>query len=386
MAAKRTKYGIVGEKDIDKGLTTDVYFLRAEEILKKRKINPNVVADVTTSGGDWGVLSGIWDVAALLEGKNINVYAMEEGSIFYPLEPVMFIEGEYLEFARYETGLLGFICHQSGIASKAARIRLAAGDVPVMSFGTRRQHPALAAVIERSAYIGGMDGVSNVAAAEQLGLDAMGTMPHSLIICMQDQAEAFRAFDEIVDKNVPRVCLCDTYYDEKEEVLLAVDALGKKLDSVRLDTPSSRRGDMRKIIHEVRWELDIRGYDNIGIFVSGGVDVDEIIRLRDLVDGFGVGTSVASAATIDFALDIVEIKGKPCAKRGKYGGRKQVYRNPETLEGEIAPWNSEAPNGMKEMLTPLIQDGEIVREMKSLNETRDYVLQQLEILADREGI
>ena len=100
----------------------------------------------------------------------------------------------------------------------------------------------------------------------------------------------------------------------------------RRLNAVRLDTPSSRRGNFRRIVEEVRWELDIRGFKNVGIFVSGGIDEAEIGELRDIVSGFGVGTSVANAKCIDFALDIVEIEGEPCAKRGKKGGKKQVYR------------------------------------------------------------
>ena len=121
--------------------------------------------------------------------------------------------------------------------------------------------------------------------------------------------------------------LCDTYEDEKKESVAAAEALGESLDSVRLDTTGSRRGDMREIVEEVRWELDLRGYEDVGIFVSGGMGLEEVVELRDVVDGFGVGGSIASVSPIDFSLDIVEVEGEPAGKRGEKSGKKEVYRD-----------------------------------------------------------
>ncbi len=377
------KFSIVPDEEILEGKTTDIYFLRAEEVLRKKEMNPEVVAEVITAGGGWAVLAGLEEVAHLLAGKDVDVYAMSEGTIFFPYEPVLRIEGRYLEFARYETPLLGFLCHESGIATKAARIKKLAGEVPVISFGTRRQHPALAAMIERCAYLGGMDGVSCVAGAERIGIEATGTMPHSLIICFGEgkQKDAWKAFDEVVARDVPRICLCDTYYDEKKESIMAAEALGESLRAVRLDTPTSRKGDFRRIIEEVRWELDIRGYKNVGIFVSGGIDEEEVVELRDVVAGFGVGTSVANAKCIDFALDIIEKEGEPCAKRGKRGGKKQVYRRKGLLEegkDEIRLAKEAPPKDMESLLKPMIERGKIVEDFSfSLEEARRRVLEQL---------
>ncbi len=373
------EFSIVPDEEILEGKTTDIYFLRAEEVLMRKGVNPRVVAEVVTTGGGWAVLTGLEDVAHLLAGKDVDVYAMPEGTIFFPHEPVLRIEGRYLEFARYETPLLGFLCHESGIATKAARIKKLAGDVSVISFGTRRQHPALAAMIERCAYLGGMDGVSCVAGAERIGIEATGTMPHSLIICFgeEKQKEAWKAFDEVVAKEVPRICLCDTYYDEKTESIMAAEALGESLRAVRLDTPTSRKGDFRRIIEEVRWELDIRGYKNVGIFVSGGIDEEEIVELRDVVAGFGVGTTVANAKSIDFALDIIEREGEPCAKRGKRGGKKQVYRRKGVIEAGkdvIRLVNEATPKDMEPLLKPMILKGAIVKDFSfSLEEARRRV-------------
>jgi len=369
------------EDDIRSGRTTDVYFLRTEKVLEQKGVNPFVVAEVTSSSTNLNVFAGLHDALELLEGLPIDVYAMREGTVFYPREPVLYIVGRYLSFARYENPLLGFLCHASGIASRAASVKLAAGDKPVISFGTRRVHPALAHMVERSAWIGGMDGVSNVSAAQALGIPASGTMPHSLIICFGDQVAAWKAFDEVLEEDVPRVCLCDTYWDEKLESIMAAQALGDRLSAVRLDTTSSRRGNMRRIVEEVRYELDIRGFSHVGIFVSGSMDEHSVAELADIVDGFGVGTSVSAAPPIDFALDIVEKEGVPCAKRGKWGGRKQVWRNWDTLEGRITPFGVHV-EGMEPVLEKVMEDGRILLQSNH-HDAREHLLSQLEVLRRR---
>jgi nicotinate phosphoribosyltransferase len=380
---------IVRDEDIKKGLATDIYFLRTEEILKAKEKNPTVVAEVTISSmKNWAVLAGLEDAANLLEGLPIDVYAMDEGSIFYVREPVLRIEGRYLDFARYETSLLGFLCHESGIATKAARVKYAAGDRKVISFGTRRQHPALAAVVERSAIIGGADGISNVMGGKIIGKEAAGTIPHSLIIIMGDQREAWRAFDEVISPDVPRICLIDTYYDEKTEAIMAAETLKDRLKLVRLDTPASRRGNFKEIIKEVRWELDIRGFKNVGIFATGGIDEDDILELKDLVEMFGVGSAIAGAKPLDFALDIVEVEGRPAAKRGKYGGKKQVYRDWNTLEDKIVldlgnkDGNKDKKVDGEPLLRPIIKDGKIVKEF-SLNDARSLLLRELDMIRSK---
>jgi len=367
---------IVSNEDIKNGVVTDRYFIWTEKVLKAKGINPLVVAEVTTS--NWGVFAGLEDVLKLLEGKPIDLYSMPEGSIFFPHEPVITIVGRYLDFARFETSLLGFICQASGVATAAFKSKLAAGDKKVFSFGTRRQHPALAAAIERSAYIGGVDGVSNYAAEKYLGLKSMGTMPHTLIISIGNQIEAWKAFDEVVDESVPRTMLVDTYYDEKTEVILAIENL-KRVDGVRLDTPSSRRGNFRKIVEEIRWELDIRGKKDVKIFVSGGIGIKEILELKDIVDAFGVGTSIAGAKPVDFSLDIVEKEGKFVAKRGKRGGMKQVYRDWSTLEDEVRLFRDTPPEGKEPMLKKYIENGKILRESR-MEDARELALKQMKII------
>ncbi|MEM2070717.1 MAG: nicotinate phosphoribosyltransferase [Archaeoglobaceae archaeon] len=370
------KFTIVSDEDIKNGSTTDKYFVWTEKVLKAKGLNPEVVAEVTTS--QWGVFAGLNDALALLEGLPIDVYAMPEGTLFFPHEPVMTIVGRYLDFARFETALLGFICHASAVATEAFKFKLAAGDKKVFSFGTRRVNPALAAMIERSAYIGGLDGVSNLIAEKYLGLKSMGTMPHALIICFGNQLDAWRSFDEVVDEDVPRTYLVDTYFDEKTESIMAVENL-KRVDGVRLDTPSSRRGKMRKIVEEVRWELDIRGKKDVKIFLSGGLSLKDVLEMRDIVDAFGVGTSISGVKPIDFALDIVEKEGKFVAKRGKRSGMKQVYRKWDTLSDEMRLFRDPKPEDKEPLLLKFIEKGKIVRDT-NIQEARKLLLRQMEII------
>src|SRR5213079_3312421 len=176
-------------------------------------------------------------------------------------------------------------CQASGIATKASRLRKLAAGKQLLSFGVRRMHPGIAPLIERSAYVAGADAITTPLGAELFGAPAMGTMPHALVIVMGGPREAFAAVHKFLEAKVPRIALFDTYYDEKTEALLAVEA--------------------------------------IPALVEAGVD------------GFGVGTSLSNAPTIDFAMDIVEVEGKPAAKRGKFGGRKDLQRCPKDGTYEV---------------------------------------------------
>src|SRR6266571_1235918 len=319
------------DPEIKSGQVSDVYFQRTVQILNARNDRKRVKAEVYLKSlpedWHWGVLAGIEEAAALFEGLPVDVAAMDEGTIFAPYQPVLTLEGVYVEWAQYETALLGLLCQASGIATKAARCKKAAGERQVISFGARRMHPTLAPMIERNAFIGGCDGVAVTKSAELIDADPMGTIPHSLVLMVGDTVEALRAFHEVIDAKVRRVALIDTLQDEKFEAIRVAEALGGDLYAVRLDTPSSRRGDFFRIIQEVRWELDIRGYGHVKIIASGGVDEYEILHLNPVVDAYGVGTSIANAPVLNFALDIMEIEGRPMAKRGKWSGAKDVLRS-----------------------------------------------------------
>ena len=348
----------VSDEAIKNGECTDIYFIRTEEALQNDQINPHVVMEVTATSlpDSWAVFCGLADVLALLDGIPVTVDAMPEGTVFYRNEPVLRIAGRYRDFCRYETAILGFLCHASGIATAAAHIRIAAGDRPVYSFGSRRQHPSIAAMIERAAWIGGVDGVSNTCAPE--GMPVVGTMPHAFVMCYKKPEDAWKAFDRSAPKSVPRIMLCDTYCDEKAESLRAAEC---GATAVRLDTPRSRRGNMRAIIEEVRWELDSHGHKDVKIFLSGGVTREDVIAYRDCVDAFGVGGAIANAPVIDFGMDIVEIEGEAKAKRGKRSGVKQVYAKNEG-EHVVLPVSRTGPDGAMPLIETYISNGKVVQD------------------------
>ncbi|MFQ6084962.1 MAG: nicotinate phosphoribosyltransferase [Candidatus Bathyarchaeia archaeon] len=392
-------FHLASDDEIKRGETTDVYFTRTEEILKTKNLyDVPVVAEVTVTklprGWTWGVLCGVEEEAQLFEGVPVNVDMMPEGTVFYTKDyhgfrtPVMRLEGPYGAFCRLETPLLGLICHGSAIATAAAHVKKVAGKKLVINFGARRVHPGLAPFLGRAAYIGGLDGVSNITAAKLLGVKPTGTMPHSLIILFGEQRKAWEAFDELMPKDVPRIALVDTYFDEKAEAVMAAEHLKGRLWGVRLDTPGSRKGDFAEIIKEVRWELNVRGYQNVKIFVSGGLDEDAVRELGKAgADGFGVGTWISSAPVIDFAMDIVEMRGKAVAKRGKLGGNKQVWRCGRCLIDVLVPQGEKPPTcpscGFETapMLRPLIRNGKIVGELPRPKKVRSYVLDQLKRLS-----
>lgn len=391
-------FHVASDEEIKKAKTTDIYFVRTKEVLEAKGYEKTrVIAEVTT--GDlpenwpWGILCGVEELAYLLEGVPVDIYSMPEGAIFYPndsrgfREPVVRIEGPYGGFCLYETPLLGLICQASGIATRSARMRKIAENTKLISFGIRRMHPALSSMIDRAAFIGGFDAVSCLTGAKATQTKPVGTMPHALIIVIGDQVEAWKAFDEVVEEDVPRVALIDTYSDEKMEAIMAAEAL-RNLEGVRLDTPSSRKGDFAELVREVRWELNLRGYEKVKIFVSGGLNEESVKKLSQAgADAFGVGTYVSNSPTVNFAMDIVEIDGKLCAKRGKLGGKKEVWRCQKCLTDIVLPYNELQPKcpkcqGITErMLKPLVKGGKVVTKLPKPKEIRQHVLEQLKKLS-----
>jgi nicotinate phosphoribosyltransferase len=386
-------FWLASEKEIRNAETTDAYFLHTKKVLQKNRIDSRVAMEVYAREvpypDNWGVLSGVYEVAKLLEGLPIDILAFDEGSIFVAdgttavYEPLMVIEGKYADFAEYENPLLGLLSSSTSISTRASKFRIAAGDRLLLSFGTRRVHPALAAMVERACYLAGFDGVSNVLGARLLNLEPSGTMPHSLVQLVGSQDKAWRLFDETVPQGIPRVALVDTFWDEKAESIKALEVLGPRLWGVRLDTPASRRGDFTKIAEEVRWELDIRGGKKVKIIASGRLDEEAIARLNPVVDGYGVGTAVAYPPVIDLSAKIVEVsegrRSEYRAKRGGLGGRKAVYRSPGfrdfvALEGRPRPPKSTP------LLKPLLKNGKIVRDFEDVGTLRAKLLEEMEEL------
>jgi nicotinate phosphoribosyltransferase len=385
------------EKEIRDAYTTDVYFERTNKILHSKGLDATDVWAEFTLGSlpnkwPWAVLCGTEEVLRLAEGMSVDIFGVPEGTIFRSRSPkgirvpLMNIHGRYTDFGEMETAMLGMLCHPSGVATAAARVRCAAKDKKIMAFGNRRMHPAISGVIDRSAYIGGCDDVASKIGADIIGKEAVGTVPHSLMLMMGSDEAAFRAFDETIEKSVPRIMLIDTFSDEREASINACKIV-KDLKGVRLDTPSSRRGSLKEIIQEVRWELDSKGFRNVEIIASGGLNENSIRELMDSgVSGFGVGTSISNAPTLDISMDLVCKNGNAISKKGKFGGRKYTYRCPHCLSMDVSLSESEnivctCGSAMEFFETPLLKEGKRVYN-RSPAEIRRYVLAQLRQLGE----
>jgi nicotinate phosphoribosyltransferase len=386
---------IFSENELRSGNVTDIYFIRSKLILEKYGLCDKIVrfevhAYSLPKDYKWALFTGLEEVLALLRNRPITLYSVPEGTVFAPLHPLSIIEGRICDIITFETAVLGILRFHTSVSTKAARIKKKAGEKEVLFFGLRAQHPAVAAALDRAAYVGGCDAVSGAFSKEILGVEPRGTIPHALIIVFGDPAKAWKAFDSVMPEEVPRIALVDTFYDERFESLLAARTLGKKLWGVRLDTPRSRRGDMYLIAKEVKWTLKLHGFENVKIVISGGLDEDDIEKLKEVADAFGVGTTIAFPPSVDLSMDIVEVydekEGKwiPITKRGKLPGMKQLYRCIPIYEDYIDEPNKtiKCRDGSlaKPLLTKIMDQGKILQSIPRPSEIRQYVLEQLKCI------
>ncbi len=307
------------------GETADIYFAHTIDILRHEALNPVATMEVFSSRA--GIFCGIEEVKALLAqvlpGDNREVWALAEGEAMDSKEVVLRITAPYQSYGLYETAIDGIFAHCSGWATAARECMEAARGIPVTSFGARHIHPSVVRVMDYSAIIGGCAGCSSIIGAKFAGIEPSGTMPHALIIIMGDTVKATLAFDKYTPPEVPRVSLVDTFKDEVEESLLVAQALGERLNSVRLDTPGERGGVTTELVKEVRARLDLAGFKHVRIFVSGGINPERItyfIESGAPVDGFGIGYHISGAKPISFTADLHEVDGKPIAKQGRIPG------------------------------------------------------------------
>ena len=280
------------------GETSDIYFLRTHRIMEEEGVNPRVTMEVFPSGD--GILCGIREVLALLRKalpSGGEVWALDEGEPFRLKDTVLRITAPYLSFGIYETAILGILAHESGWATAARQCVESAQGVPIASFGARHVHPAVAAIRDYAAAVGGCVSCSTPLGARLAGVPASGTLPHAMILCFGDTVRAALAFDNHMPPDVPRIVL--------------------------VDTPGERGGVTPDLVKEARARLDLAGFQHVKLFVSGGVTPD---RIREFlaqgapVDSFGIGSHISGARPIDFTTDIKEVESKPLAKRGRIPG------------------------------------------------------------------
>jgi len=320
------KKGYVFDEATLKGKNADIYFLRTKEILEKENVNNTVTMEFFPSAD--GILCGINQAIDLLKDvlpEGSEIWAMEEGAPIARKETVMRVKASYNSFGIYETALLGMLASQTGWATAARECVEAAGNVPCISFGARHVHPSVSPFMEYAAIVGGCTTCATTAGAKLAGKKPSGTMPHALVLNMGDTVDAALAFDKYIDTSILRSVLVDTFKDEAEEALNVASALGQKLTSVRLDTARERGGVTADLIKEVRARLDLAGYTNVGIFVTGGLTPERILDYKAKgapVTGFGIGSFISGRSAVDFTADIYEINGRPVAKRGRIPGIK----------------------------------------------------------------
>jgi nicotinate phosphoribosyltransferase len=309
-----------------------------------------------------------------------DVWAMPEGTLVFPGEPMLRVVAPIIEGQIMETYLLATLSYQTMIASKAARVVTAAKGRQIVEFGARRAHGSQASLLAaRAAAIGGAQGTSNVLAGQQFGMETYGTQAHSWVMAHEDETEAFGHFLDAFPEHA--VLLLDTY--DVRSAVKKIIGMGRKPAGVRLDS-----GDLAKDSRWVRRELDRVGWKDVRIFASGDLDETRIASLLSkgaAIDAFGVGTALATpgdAPHLNLVYKLVEVeragKVREAAKlsmaKVTYPGRKQVLRS-ATPRGEYAgdkiALDGEPANGSTPLLIEVMRGGRRLTSVEPISALRE---------------
>jgi len=320
-----------------------------------------------------------------------EVHAVPEGRIVFENEPILRVVAPMQQAQLVETRLINILHFQTLIASKAARVALAAPGKLLVDFGLRRAHEAQAGLMAaRASYIAGFAGTATLMAEHEFGIPVYGTMAHSFIEAHDSESAAFEAFAHSRPKNL--TLLLDTYDTEKAAhrvVALAprLATQGITLRAVRLDS-----GDLIELSKRVRTILDAGGLGAVTIFASGGLDEDnikEIIITGAPIDGFGVGTSLTTSSDVpalDCAYKLQEYAGfarrKRSAGKATWPGRKQVWRRYDRYGRMMADTLSvegDAHDG-EPLVRPVMTGGRRIGPRPSLHDIRAHARHELERL------
>lgn len=325
-----------------------------------------------------------------------SVRAVPEGTVVFDDEPILEITAPMIEAQLVETAILN-LCHlQTMLASKAARVVLAARGRPVVEFGLRRTHGIDAGMkAARSAFIAGAVMSSNVLAGLHLGIPPTGTMAHSYVASFPQEIEAFRAFARAFPDDT--VLLIDTYdtiaaAHKAAMVGREMRAQGRRLAGVRLDS-----GDLVALSKEVRKILDASGLHDVRVLASGGLDDEEVERVLEAgapIDAFGVGTRMnvsADAPYLDMTYKLVTYAGRGVLKlsAGKqtWPGEKQVYRarrGDGRFGGDVIALREEPPpaHAMEPLLGIVMDGGRITGPPPPLLAIRAHCAAQMAALPE----
>ena len=317
-----------------------------------------------------------------------DVFAIPEGTCVFAEEPLLEVVAPLPQAQLVETLLLNQLHLPTAAASKAARQVLAAGHRTLVDFGMRRTHGLDAALkVARASYLAGFQGTSNVLAAQRHGIPVVGTMAHSFVLAHEDELSAFRSFARAYPEATLLVDTNDTLEGVRNVIRLA-NELGKdfRVTGIRLDS-----GDLVALSKEARQLLDGAGLKQVGIFASGGIDEEEILRCAAAqapISGFGVGTSLAvsqDAPSLDMAYKLVAYAGRGKMKlspeKATLPMQKQVFRFGQNgrTERDILACHDESLEG-RPLLTQVMSKGHRLSTPDSLDRVRERAGRELAAL------
>ena len=317
-----------------------------------------------------------------------DVHAIAEGTICFPNEPLIRITAPLMMAQIVETRLINILHFQTMIASKAARMVLAAPGKILSDFGLRTAHGAEAGLFSaRASYIAGFASAANVLAGERYGIPVVGTMAHSFVQVHDDEITAFENFARARPDGV--VLLIDTYDTEagaRKVVQLApkLKADGIAIRGVRIDS-----GDLASMARKVRDILDAGGLKDVIILVSGGINEDVLqtmMAARTPIDGFGIGVNLDAsidAPSLDCAYKLQDYAGKPRRKlsegKATWPGRKQVWRSygaDRRMRGDILSLENDSQAG-ETLIAPVMRGGKRVAPVTTLTQVREHAAREL---------
>jgi len=351
-----------------------------------------------------------------------NLHAAPEGTFVFAGEPLLRIEATIFEAQLIETALLNFVNFQTLIATKASRVKQAAGNDILMEFGTRRAQEADAALWgARAAYISGFDATSNMLAGKMFGIPVKGTHAHAWVQAHDTEEEAFTRYAEVLPDHV--TLLVDTYDTLRSGVPNAIkvakllEQKGKRMNGIRLDS-----GDLTYLSQQARKMLDEAGLSYVKIVASNDLDENIISELKAQgakIDSWGVGTQLITAADQPSLggvyklvarekdgefVPVIKISGNP--EKMTTPGIKQLYRivnhatgkaegdylaldyERDIIAGEriklfdpIHPYFHKYLENYKAipLLQPIFEAGELVYELPTLEQIREYKKSQKQL-------
>ncbi len=319
-----------------------------------------------------------------------EVWAIPEGTVVFPNEPIVQVVAPVLEAQLMETLVLNQIHFQSLAAAKAARVVEASQGRSVVDFGSRRAHGTDAALkVARAVYLAGGAGTSNVLAGMTYGIPVFGTMAHSYVQAHDSESVSFEAFAALYPDTTLLVDTYDTLAGVQKVIELS-RKLGDRFQvrGVRLDS-----GDLGSLAKQARTMLNAAGLKHVTIFATSGLDeyeIQELVSSGAPIDAFGVGTKLAvleDAPHLDMAYKLVEYAGKGRLKlspgKALYPGRKQIFRQSEgeTITGDVIGRFEEKLPG-EPLLKPFMRDGRRTARI-DLEESRRRFQRELQRLPSR---